>query len=443
MKENTTERMGKAPIGRLIISMSLPMALSMLVNSLYNIIDSFFVAKICEDAMTALSLVFPLQNIVNSVAVGFSIGMNATVAFHLGAREPDKADDAASLSLILSAVHGILLTIILLLAIPHFLRMYTSDKEVLKMGLQYSHIVFLYAIVNTVMVFYEKLFQSVGRMKTTMIGMSVGCITNIILDPVMIFGIGPFPAMGVKGAAIATAFGMTTTLVIYLFAYYRSDLPVRISFKAMHWDGRLIRKLYMIGIPATLNMALPSILISALNGILAAFSGVYVFVLGVYYKLQNFLYLTVNGIVQGIRPLISFNYGAGDFKRVHKIYRVSVLFSVAIMAFGMALCLLVPDAIFHLFTQNKETIEIGAAALKIVSFGFVVSSISVITCGALEALGMGPESLVISVLRYAALIIPIAWILSHYLGADGVWYSFWISEVLTALVAWTIYKKRI
>ena len=263
------------PIFPLLLSMSLPMVISMLVNSLYNIIDSFFVAKISEDAMTSLSLVFPVQNFISATAIGFGIGINAVIAIYLGAGRKEKADIAATQGLALSALHGIVLMIICILIMPAFLSMFTSNKNVVDLGVQYCNIVFTFSPALMLAIAFEKIFQSVGRMKISMFSMLCGCIANIILDPLLIFGVGFFPEMGIKGAALATGIGQVLTLVIYIIAYLRCELPVKLSAKHKRPDGMIIAKMYSIGIPATLNLALPSLLISALNGILAAYSQSY------------------------------------------------------------------------------------------------------------------------------------------------------------------------
>lgn len=250
------------PIFPLLLSMSLPMVISMLVNSLYNIIDSFFVAKISEDAMTSLSLVFPVQNFISATAIGFGIGINAVIAIYLGAGRKEKADIAATQGLALSALHGIVLMIICILIMPAFLSMFTSNKNVVDLGVQYCNIVFTFSPALMLAIAFEKIFQSVGRMKISMFSMLCGCIANIILDPLLIFGVGFFPEMGIKGAALATGIGQVLTLVIYIIAYLRCELPVKLSAKQKRPDGIIIAKMYSIGIPATLNLALPSLMIS-------------------------------------------------------------------------------------------------------------------------------------------------------------------------------------
>lgn len=433
--------MKEKPILPLILSMSLPMVISMAVNSLYNIIDSYFVAKISEDAMTALSLVYPVQNLINAVTIGFGIGLNAVIAFYLGAQDNEEANSATTHGIILSVIHGIILTVVCILIMPAFLRMFTSSENIVHLGLQYSNIVFGFSVIIALGMSYQKIFQSVGLMTVSMLSMLCGCIANIILDPLLIFGIDPFPALGIEGAAIATGIGQTLTLIIYLVIYCLRPIPAKIVLRHFHWSPEIMKKLYSIGLPATVTLALPSVLISALNAILAAYSEAYVLVLGSYYKLQTFLYMSSNGIVQAIRPLIGYNYGAKEYKRVKKFYSTTLFLTVGIMVIGTGLCLMFPHDLIHLFTDNNDTIQLGVSALRIISIGFIASSVSVVSCGALEGLGQGVPSLAISLCRYLVIIVPAAWILSRVIGPSGVWHAFWITEWITAVVAYFIYRK--
>lgn len=435
--------MKEKPVLPLILSMTLPMVLSMLVNSLYNIIDSFFVAQISEEAMTALSLVYPVQNFINAVGIGFGVGINSVIAFYLGAGDNKKADQAATQGLVLAMIHGVVMTVCCITMMPAFLGMFTSSKTVIELGARYSVIAFAFTLIIIVGITFEKLFQAVGNMKTTMISLMCGCITNIVLDPVLIFGYGPFPKMGIEGAALATGIGQALTLAIYLVVYFVRPIPVHIRRQYFLFNKKMVIKLYSIGIPATLNLALPSLLISVLNAILAAYSEVYILVLGIYYKLQTFIYLPANGIVQGMRPLIGYNYGAGENKRVSQIYKIVLCMSGIIMVLGTVICLLIPGQLIGLFTHTEATIQTGETALRIISAGFLVSAVSVTSSGALEGLGKGTPSLLISLFRYVVVIIPIAFLLSRLFGAVGVWNAFWITEAITAIISICIYYKSI
>ena len=390
----------------LVLSMSLPMMLSMLINSLYNIIDSMFVARVGEKALTAISLVYPLQTLVTSISVGFGVGISAAVAFFLGMGEHKKADQSASEGLFLSIVHGVLMSVLLTAILPSFLRLFTTDKEIYQMGITYGTWVLSFSLVISVYIAYEKIYQSLGNMIVPTLCLAAGCLTNIVLDPILIFGIGPIPRMEVKGAAIATVIGQIVPLVMYLVWHRKKGLGVSIHIKDMKPDPTM-----------------PSLLITLLNKIAGAFSSVYVLVLGVYFKLQTFLYLPASGIVQGMRPILSFNYGAGEKKRMKQILSVCTGLIFGILMDGV-------------------TIREGAAALRIISLGFVVSGISVVASGALEALGEGIPSFIISLLRYLVLIVPVASIGSRIFGITGVWGAFPVAEVLTAAVSAGIFTAR-
>ena len=398
--------MKEKPVFPLIMSMAMPMVISMLVNSLYNIVDSFFVAQISENAMTALSLVFPVQNFANAIAIGFGIGISSQIAICLGAGNRETASKAATHGLALSGLHGVILTIGCILVMPGFLALFTGDADVIDLGIRYSTIVFLFATINTLNLAYEKIFQGVGKMKITMIGLLVGCVSNIILDPLLIFGLGPFPALGIEGAALATGLGQVFNLVFYLIIYKMQPIQVKLSRRHLHPDMALAARLY-------------------------------------YYKLQTFLYLPASGIVQGMRPVIGYNYGAGEHKRVKKIYFVTLGMSGVIMLIGTIICLTIPGQLIGMFTTNPQTIAAGKTALRIICAGFLISSVSVTACGALEGLGRGTASLIVSLCRYLVIILPAAFVLSHFFGAIGVWNAFWIAEALTAGVSLLISKRVI
>ena len=435
--------MKERPILPLLASMALPMVLSMLVNSLYNIVDSFFVAQISEAAMTALSLVYPVQNFINAVAIGFGVGINAVISIALGAGDRRRADAAATHGMVLSALHGLILTLASIAVMPLFLARFTTDPAVIQMGLAYSKTAFSFSVIIMLGLSFEKIFQAVGRMKVTMAALLTGCVSNILLDPVLIFGLGPFPELGISGAALATGIGQALTLLVYLAAYRLIPIPVRLRRDCLRPDATLDRKLYAVGVPAILNLALPSLLISVLNGLLSVYSQSYVVILGIYYKLQTFLYLPASGIVQGMRPLIGYNYGAGERGRVRQLYNATLCASGIIMAFGTVVCLLWAEPLMGLFTSQPDTIQAGGTALRIICAGFVISSVSVTSSGALEGLGKGAQSLVISLCRYVVVILPAAFLLCRTIGPDGVWHAFWITEAVTAAAAFWVYRRTV
>ena len=414
--------MKEKPILPLLLSMAAPMILSMLVNSLYNIIDSIFVAKISEDAMTALSLVFPIQNVVNSVAVGFGIGINVMIAFCLGADQREQADKAASQGMFLSIVHGIILSITGILIMPSFLKLFTNNQDTLSLGLRYSNIVLLFSIIIHVEITFEKYFQAMGMMVVSMLSMLCGCILNIILDPVLIFGIGPFPRLGIEGAAIATGIGQCSTLLIYILFYIFKKPPVTIRKHLLRPEKNVCIRLYGVGIPGALNMALPSLLISALNGILASISESGVIILGIYYKLQTFLYLSVNGMIQGMRPLMGYNYGAKEYGRVKKaivfVSAVSVLYTLGVWSLVHAF----PEFFIRIFNRTGDLVEAGIPAMRIYFFGFFMMAFQFAGQSIFVGLGKAKNAVFFSIFRKVIIVIPLIIILPSifHLGTDGI-----------------------
>ena len=313
----------------LLLKMSLPMVISMMVNSLYNIVDSFFVAKISENAMTALSLVFPVQNLISSVMIGFAIGINAVISFFMGAQNQKQADKAASQGMLLSCIHAVVLTVICIAGMPVFLKMFTKDAEIVSLGLKYSNIAFAFSIMLGIELMFEKVFQAVGRMNASMVCLMTGCIVNIVLDPIMIFGIGPFPAMGIEGAALATGIGQTSAAVLYIIIYIVKPIPVKFRKSEMRIEGSMAKRLYSIGMPASLSLALPSILISVLNVILAAYSAVYVFVLDtmvIYGGLMNLYSALTSHSAFNLNMLITFYVQGFPMDIVHAVSTVIFLF---------------------------------------------------------------------------------------------------------------------
>ena len=431
------------PIFPLLISMAIPMMFSMLIQSLYNIIDSIFVAKLGNDAFTAVSLIYPLQNLVLSVAVGFGVGVSTCISIAMGSNNYKRAENAATIGVILSFIHSILFVFLGLFATRPFLRLFTDSTTVLDMGTQYGHIVLCFSFGVLIQVCYEKIFQALGNMIVTMYILSIGAIINIILDPILIFGYFGFPKMGISGAAIATVFSQICGFVLYVIYYRRKKdtLPIKISFQSISIKKDIILQLYSVGIPSSIMIAVPSILVSILNGLLVTYSQAHVAILGIYYKLQSFIYLPAGGIVQGMRPIIGFNYGAKDKQRVKKTLEVSLIFTAIIMIIGTVLSLFIPENILTLFDADETMLQIGVPALRIISCGFLISSFGVIYSGAFEALGLGLHSLIISLLRQLIIIIPLSIILSNMMGATGIWIAFPVSEAIAAIVAIILMRK--
>lgn len=431
--------MGTKPILPLLISMSLPPIVSMLIQSLYNIVDSIFVAQLSENALTAVSLAFPLQNIVLSVAVGLGVAINAIIARSLGAQDIKAANQVAMHGFLLTGIHSILFVFVGLFLTQPFLRMFTQDAEIFEMACQYSYLVICFSFGSLFHILIEKIFQASGNMVIPMVLQGVGALINIILDPIFIFGLLGLPKMGVVGAALATLIGQFSACGLAFFYFFRSKGPVSICWKDFRFRSGLVGQLYSIGIPSGMIIALPSVLVSILNILLSSFSQTAVAVFGIYFKLQTFIYLPVSGLVQGMRPLISFNYGAGKPQRMDKTLLYSLVISGGILAFGWALFSLLPEQIMFLFQAKGEMLSLGITSLRIISSGFLFSTIGVVLAGALEALGKGGRSLIISIIRQLIVIPPVAWFLSQWMDINGIWAAFPIAELLAAIVAVLLY----
>lgn len=437
---NKQDFMRTKPILPLLLSMGVPMMISMLIQSLYNIVDSIYVSRLGTDAITAISLVYPLQNIIMAVSVGVGVGIGSVISMNLGAGNQEKADKAASVGMFLTFIHVIIFILIGIFVTKPFLQLFTKDAQVLEWACDYGYIVMIVSFGSLIQICFEKIYQSVGSMMTTMLVLGVSCVINIILDPVFIFGYFGVPAMGVRGAAIATVIGQIAGMFLYMILYKKRGLAVSVSFKKMRPEAELVRQIYSVGIPSTLMLALPSVLVSILNAILAGFSEIYVAVLGLFLKLQSFIYMPANGIVQGMRPIIGYNYGAGEKKRMYKTIRVGLILTAAIMAVGTLAAQLFPQAILSMFDAEPELMDKGVEALRIISIGFIISSVGVIYCGTFEALGMGMKSLIVSLTRQFAVNIILGWILTIPFGAAGIWIAYPIAELLGAAAAVILFK---
>lgn len=431
------------PVFGLLMSMSVPMMISMLIQSLYNIVDSIYVSRLGTQALTAVSLAFPLQNISSSVAIGIGVGISSAISIHLGSGNTEKANRAATIGTALAAIHCLVFVVFGLLTARPYLMLFTKDPQTLTWACQYTYIVVCVSFGCHLQLAMEKIFQAVGSMKVTMVLLAAGCIINIILDPVLIFGLFGFPAMGITGAAIATVTGQIAAFLLYIVVYVRrrKTFPVKIYPEFLQFDSSVIRQIYSVGIPSTIMLVLPSVLVSILNSLLAKFSDVYVAVLGVYFKLQTFIYMPANGIVQGMRPIIGFNYGAGEFVRVKKVIRYSLLSAAVIMTVGTVAALGFPGQIFAMFDAEEALLDAGVSALKIISLGFIVSTIGIIYSGTFEALGRGRDSLIVSLLRQFVITIPLSFLLSGIFGVNGIWMAFPISELIASIAAWFLFKK--
>lgn len=439
--EEKQEFMKKQPVLPLLLRMSLPVMLSMLIQSLYNIVDSIWVSRLGTDALTAVSLAFPLQNIVLSVGVGMGVGIGSVISLNLGAGNRQAANQAASTGVFLVLIHCLFFIVGGLLITKPFLQMFTSDADILKNSCDYTYLVLCVSFAQLLQMCFEKIFQGIGRMKTTMFLMASGCLINIVLDPILIFGWLGFPAMGVKGAALATVIGQIGAMILYVVVYFWGKIEVEIHPKHIVLKKELIFRIYSIGIPASLTLSMPSVLTGVLNGILAGFDQAYVAVFGLYFKLQTLINMPSNGLVQGMRPIISYNYGAGENKRVKETILWSFAIVAAIMTVGTAAAIGFPEMILRAFDADEKLLVYGIPALRIIGTSFLVSTVGIVCGGVFEALGKGKEALALSLLRQFVITIPLGWLLSRVMGAEGIWIAFPVAEIAAALAGYRMLKK--
>ena len=429
------------PVFPLLMSMAIPPMISMLIQSMYNIVDSIFVARLGENALTAVSLAYPLQNLVLAVAVGLGIGANAGIARNLGAKKQERVNQIASHTIFFTAIHAIIFVLIGIFLTKPFLQMFTKNEMILKWGCEYSYIVICLSFGSLFHIAIEKMFQACGNMLIPMALQALGAIINIILDPILIFGHFGMPAMGVKGAAIATVIGQFTACICSVILLFTKGKEIKICFKEFRVDKEIASQLYIVAIPSTIMMSLPSVLIGVLNGILASVSQVGVAVLGIYFKLQTFVYMPGNGVIQGMRPMVSYSYGAKRYDRLREIIKVSVLVSGVIMILGTILFVALPRPILELFNAGTEMMKMGERALRIIGIGFVFSAVSIVFAGVFEALGRGVESLTVSLFRQLVIIIPASLILVKIIGVNGVWVSFPIAEIAAMVISLFLLRR--
>lgn len=437
-KENP---MGTRPVFPLLLSMSLPPMVSMLIQSMYNIVDSVYLANYSQDALAAVSLAFPLQNLVLAVAVGFGIGINSCIARSLGEKNERETMLAASHGVVCTALHSLFFVFVGLFLTGPFIGMFTDNADVLSMGTAYSRIVICMAFGCLFHILIEKIFQATGNMVVPMILQAVGAFINIILDPILIFGYLGFPRMGVTGAAVATIIGQLVACALAVFMFIRQDVGVSVNLKGFRFDKRVLKKLYSISIPAGAMAALPSVMVGLLNGILSGFSQTAVAVLGAYMKLQSFVYMPANGVVQGLRPIVGYCYGAGSYDRIHKAIRAALVTIGAIMAGGTLLFLGLPELIMTMFHAEGEMMVMGVTALRIISLGFLISTVSLVISGTFEGIGNGVASLAINLIRQFLITPPLAIVLSKSMGISGVWMAFPVAEALACVAAIFLFMK--
>ena len=435
MNDDVVNPMEGRAVFPLLLSMSFPVIISMLIQALYNIVDSFWVARLGTDALAAVSLAFPLQNVLMAISVGLGIGLSAHVSMALGRKDRSGASRMASVGILLALIHSVLFILAGIFLTKPFLSMFTDNDVVLAMADDYASIVLCLSFGEVLQMSYEKIFQGAGRMKTTMFLMASGCLINMILDPILIFGLCGFPSLGIRGAALATVIGQVAGMLLYVIVYACSDIGLSISPGYMKVDRKTVSRIYGVAIPSSLMLSLPSFLTGILNAILIGFGEIYVAILGLYFKLQTFVFMPANGVIQGMRPIIGYNYGSGRKDRVRETIRYSLLLVAVISLVGTVLSVFFPSQILSIFDADEVLVSAGTTALRIIGPSFILSSVAVVASGVYESLGIGRTSLMISLLRQMIFMVPLSFVLSRFLGPVGIWLSFPISEASALAVA--------
>lgn len=438
-KEN---KMGVAPVKRLIIEMSLPMVISMMVQALYNVVDSIFVARLSEDALTAVTLAFPMQNLMIAVGAGTSVGVNALLSKSLGERRFDRSDKAANMGLLLTVFNGLLFLLIAFTVTRPFVASQTSDPGIIADCITYLTIVTACGFTVFFQIMFEKLLQSTGRTLLSMISQATGAIFNIIMDPVLIFGLGPFPEMGVAGAAVATVLGQMLGASIGLFLNIKKNPDITLSVRSIFKpDGGIIKRIYFVGVPSILTMSIGSLMTYSMNHILIAFSTTATAVFGVYFRLQSFFFMPVFGLNNGVVPVIAYNYGAQNKARIKEALRFSVTLAVVIMTVGTLVFQLMPHTLLKMFNASEDMMALGVRALHIISISFPASAVAIGLASVYQAFSRSYYSLILSVARQIVILIPAAYLLARTGVVENVWWAFTIAEVSAAVMSLIIYRR--
>lgn len=429
--EEKENKMGVMPVNKLLMNMSLPMMISMLVQALYNVVDSIFVSRIDENALTAVSMAFPIQSLMIALGVGTGVGVNALLSRSLGEKDYDRVNKAAGNGIFLAGINYLVFLLVGILVTTPFYLSQTKDAQILSYGQQYLTIICCCSFGMYGQFIFERLLQSTGRTFYTMITQSIGAIINIILDPIFIFGYFGVPKMGVAGAAIATVIGQIVAGTIALVINIKKNDEIQLKLKGFRPDGKIIAWIYEVGIPSIIMQAIGSVMIYGMNRILIAFSSTAVAVFGVYFKLQSFIFMPVFGLNNGMVPIIAYNYGAGKKDRLIKTLKLSIIYAVGLMLLGVIIFQLFPAPLFALFDASGTMLAIGIPALRIISLSFIFAGFCIV-CGSLfQALGNGVYSMVVSIARQLLVLLPVAYLLSLSGKVEAVWWAFPIAEIVS------------
>lgn len=436
LREN---KMGTMPENRLLLSMAVPMMISMLVQALYNIVDSIFVSRICEDALTAVSMAFPLQNIIISIAVGFGVGINALLSRALGQKNAERVNQVAVNGLLLALLSYLLVLVAGLIGIRAYMRTQTDIETIVNYGITYLNICILCSFGVFIEITFERFLQATGRTVYSMVTQLVGAITNIILDPILIFGLLGFPKMGIAGAAWATVIGQCLGAVVAVTLNHFKNPEVHLRLRHIRPNGRLMGEITAISIPSIIMSCISSLTCFVMNMILIAYSSTAVAVFGVYFKLQSFVFMPIFGLNNGMVPIISYNYGARRPERVKKTIRLAVCYAEGIMVLGFCIFEFFPGQVLGLFSASQAMLTIGIPAMRIICLHFLLAGTSIVLSSVFQALGNGLFSLIVSVCRQLFVLLPAAWLLAQTGNVNNVWWAFLIAEIVSVLMSLAFY----
>ena len=431
MEQTKENKMGTMPVNKLLISMSLPMMVSMLVQALYNVVDSIFVSRINENALTAVSLAFPIQTLMIAVAGGTCVGINAVLSKALGEKQQQKANETAVNGIVLMGISYILFLLVGLFGTRAFYLSQTKDAQIVQYGVEYLSIVCSCSIGLFAQFTFERLLQSTGRTFYIMITQGTGAIINIILDPVFIFGLFGMPRMGVAGAAVATVTGQIIAGTFALLINYKKNDDIQIKFKGLHLEREIVGQIYKIGVPSMIMQAIGSVMTYGMNLILISFTSTATAVFGVYFKLQSFVFMPVFGLNNGLVPILAYNFGAGRRDRFIKALKCGILYAVSIMFVGLVIFQTIPQVLLGFFEASDEMLRIGVPALRIICLSFLPAGFGIVCGTAFQALGNAVYSMIVSIARQLVVLLPAAYLLSL---VNYVWWAFPIAEVMSLTV---------
>lgn len=435
-------KMGTMPVKKLIVNMSVPMMISMLVQALYNVVDSIFVARLSEEALTAVALAFPLQNLMIAVSTGTGVGFNVLLSRSLGEKNQDRANEAANTGIFLTFISFLAFVLVGAFAAAPFIYTQTKDPAIAADGITYLKIVCMASIGIFFEITFERLLQATGRTMYSMVSQITGAVFNIIFDPIMIFGLLGFPAMGVAGAAAATVLGQFVAAFVGFFLNVKKNEDIRLSLRGvLHPHASTIKEVYIVGIPSILMVSIGSIMTYLMNLILIAFSTTATAVFGVYFKLQSFFFMPVFGLNNGVIPVLSYNLGARRKSRIDEALRFSLTLAFTIMVIGMLTFELFPGALLKMFNASPEMMHMGIRALRTIAIHFPIAAVGIVLGSVFQAFSKSIYSLIISVSRQLVVLIPAAWLLSLTGDVNNVWWCFLIAEVVSLILSLIFFRK--